>query len=409
MEDDPAGWALLTSPEHRRAADRGRRPRRGCAALLARSTGWTRSRVCRPPRPIGPRCEWPFGIRTELLGVSARVGGAAGTDADAVIFAAGDRQVAAWLYPRDPDLPGLVRAAFAEGVAQLLSQHLVLGRPVTPGQVRLELVGYRPRRRAVLRADVAGREGRETVFLKVLKDDAVAPTVRRHELLSEAGLPVPEVVAVTDDQVLVLPALPGRTLAHALFDDARHPATGSRWWSCWTRCRRRPPSFRGTRRGPPRSASTPIRSVPRCRPPAAARGDPGTRRAPDSRRHPARHRADPWRLPRGTGVRRRRPDRRAAGRGPGRARAPGGRPRLPGRPPRHHPGNDAGPGEADRPVGGGVDGGVRHAGRSASSSGSRPRPSSSPWPPGRTGCSRAAGSRPPTPSCPRRAAVASAG
>ena len=64
------------------------------------------------------------------------------------------------------------------------------------------------------------------MFLKVLKDDAVAPTVRRHELLREAGLPVPEVVAVTDDQVLVLPALPGRTLAHALFDDASAPCDG---------------------------------------------------------------------------------------------------------------------------------------------------------------------------------------
>ena len=152
--------------------------------------------------------------------MSARVGGAAGTDADAVIFAAGDRQVAAWLYPRDPDLPGLVRAAFAEGVAQLLTEHAVLGWPVSPGQVQLALVGYRPRRRAVLRADIAGPNGLQTLFLKVLKDDAVAPTARRHQLLRDAGLPVPEVAAATDDQVLVLRALGGRTLAHALFDEA---------------------------------------------------------------------------------------------------------------------------------------------------------------------------------------------
>jgi len=225
MEDDPAGWALLTSPSIGELL----------TAAVAHGGGvlraWQVDGVDAEPglqttATYRTEVEWPFGVRTELLGVSARVGGAAGTDADAVIFAAGDRQVAAWLYPRDPDLPGLVRAAFADGVAQLLSQHLVLGWPVTPGQVRLELVGYRPRRRAVLRADVTGPEGPRTVFLKVLKDDAVTPTVRRHELLREAGLPAPEVVAVTDDQILVLPALPGRTLAHALFDGGSPPCGG---------------------------------------------------------------------------------------------------------------------------------------------------------------------------------------
>ncbi|GAA3628058.1 aminoglycoside phosphotransferase family protein [Microlunatus ginsengisoli] len=224
MEDDPAGWALLTSP--------------GIGELLAAAVAhgggtlrsWRVDGVDAEPglqttATYQTEVEWPFGPRTELLGVSARVGGAAGTDADAVIFAAGDRQVAAWLYPRDPDLPGLVRAALPGGVAQLLTENLVLGRPVDPAQVHLELVGYRPRRRAVLRAVVADADGPRTFFLKVLKDDAVAPTVRRHELLRGAGLPVPEVVAATDDQVLILPALPGRTLAHALFDGSE-PCSG---------------------------------------------------------------------------------------------------------------------------------------------------------------------------------------
>ena len=218
MADDPAGWALLTSP--------------GIGELLSAAVAHGGG-VLRSWRVDGVDAEpglqttatyqtevaWPFGLRTELLGVSARVGGAAGTDADAVIFAAGDRQVAAWLYPRDPDLPGLVRAAAVDGVARMLTENLVLGRPVGPSQVRIELVGYRPRRRAVLRADIAGPDGPRTVYLKALKDDAVAPTVRRHELLRAAGLPVAEVVATTEDQVLILPALPGRTLAHALFDD----------------------------------------------------------------------------------------------------------------------------------------------------------------------------------------------
>ena len=37
-----------------------------------------------------------------------------------MIFADGVREVAVWLYPRDPDLPGLVRAATPEQVAALL-------------------------------------------------------------------------------------------------------------------------------------------------------------------------------------------------------------------------------------------------------------------------------------------------
>jgi Ser/Thr protein kinase RdoA (MazF antagonist) len=218
MEDDPAGWALLTSPA---IGDL-------LTAAVAHGGGslrsWRLDGIDAEPglqttATYHTEVDWPFGARTELLGVSARVGGAAGTDADAVIFAAGDRQVAAWLYPRDPDLPGMVRAAFAEGVAQLLTEYAVLGWPVAAGQVRLQLIGYRPRRRAVLRADVTGPGGPESVFLKVLTAEAVAPTVRRHELLRDAGLPVPEVVAVSDDQVLVLRALPGRTLAHALFDE----------------------------------------------------------------------------------------------------------------------------------------------------------------------------------------------
>ena len=61
--------------------------------------------------------DWPTGRREELLGASARAGGRrSGNDDRAVIFGDGDREVAVWLYPDDPDLPGLRRAASAESL-----------------------------------------------------------------------------------------------------------------------------------------------------------------------------------------------------------------------------------------------------------------------------------------------------
>lgn len=214
--DDAAGWALLTSP--------------AIGDLLAAAVahgggtlqGWQLAGVDAEPgqqttATYRTQVAWPFGRRHELLGVSARAGGAVGSDAEAAIFAAGERQVAVWLYPRDPDLPGLVRAAFPEGVAQILTEQRVLARPVTAAEVRLDLIGYRPRRRAVLRASVGGAAP-VTCYLKVLTAEAVAPTARRHDLLGRAGLPVPEVAATTTDHVLVLRALPGRPLAKALFE-----------------------------------------------------------------------------------------------------------------------------------------------------------------------------------------------
>ena len=82
----------------------------------------------------------------------------------------------------------------------------------------LETVGYRPRRRAVLRVIVRTPEGRVVLYAKVLREAAFAATLRRHELLIEAGLPAPPIAAATTDFVLVLRELSGRPLASAMFD-----------------------------------------------------------------------------------------------------------------------------------------------------------------------------------------------
>lgn len=164
--------------------------------------------------------DWPFGRRDELLGASARVQGRTRTDERAVIFGDGSREVAVWLYPSDPDLPGLPRAAFPDRFAAALTDLGTLGRPVRTEDVRLEMIAYRPRRRAVVKATVAGPAGPEVLYTKVLRENSFEAVLRRHQLLLEAGLPSPPIAAATADFLLVLRELPGRPLAGALFDPA---------------------------------------------------------------------------------------------------------------------------------------------------------------------------------------------
>ncbi|MDR1432423.1 MAG: aminoglycoside phosphotransferase family protein [Propionibacteriaceae bacterium] len=159
--------------------------------------------------------DWSYGRREEVLGVSCRADGLSEADAVADVFADGDRQVAFWLYPQDPDLPGLARAAYPESMAEVCNLHRIFPGDVRPEQLLLKMIGYRPRRRAVLK--VTHRDTGEAVYVKVLRAKYAAEIVRRHQLLSDAGLPVAEVKAVTPDHLLILSELTGRPLAEAIF------------------------------------------------------------------------------------------------------------------------------------------------------------------------------------------------
>ncbi|MGD7733597.1 phosphotransferase [Propionibacteriaceae bacterium G57] len=162
------------------------------------------------------RVRWGYGERDELLGVSARTGPRVPTDNRADIFADGDREVAVWLYPNDPDLPGLARAAYPEKMADLVNEYHLVSRPVSADQVSLSMIGYRPRRRAVLRMDVT--DPAETFYVKVQRKKQFDEVLQRHHLLLEAGVPAPGVAAATPEHLLVLKQLPGRALAKAMFD-----------------------------------------------------------------------------------------------------------------------------------------------------------------------------------------------
>ena len=160
--------------------------------------------------------DWPYGRREELLGVSARASGPSDTDTAAEIFADGEREVAVWIYPQDPDLPGLVRAAYAESMAELANSHHVFAHSVSADDLTLQMIGYRPRRRAVVKVSA----GREVVYVKVLRSRLFDDVLARHRLLADAGLPVAEVAAATNDHLLVLRELTGEPLAKAIFEPA---------------------------------------------------------------------------------------------------------------------------------------------------------------------------------------------
>ncbi len=213
-QQDPDGSALLTSSEVGGLIE----------AAIGHAGGtlvsWALDHVdANPPHSTTATysavVDWPYGRREELLGVSARASGPAASDAAAEIFADGEREVAVWLYPQDPDLPGLARAAYAESMAQVCNAHDVFSRPVTPADLDLQMVGYRPRRRAVVR--VASSTG-EVVYVKVLRQRLFDDVVGRHRLLATAGVPVAPIAAATEDHLLVLRELPGTPLARAIFE-----------------------------------------------------------------------------------------------------------------------------------------------------------------------------------------------
>jgi hypothetical protein len=216
---DPDGSTLLTSAEAKALL----------SAAVEHAGGslvsWRLDHVDANPRhsttaTYSAAVDWPTGRRTELLGASARAGGRSGNDERAMIFGDGDREVAVWLYPNDPDLPGLQRAAVPNGLAALLNEHRVFDRPVTGEDIALEMISYRPRRRAVLKAGITTSAGPRTLFVKALRESTYAPTLQRHELLRRARFPAAAVAAATADFILVFHAVPGRPLTQAIFDEA---------------------------------------------------------------------------------------------------------------------------------------------------------------------------------------------
>lgn len=117
-------------------------------------------------------------------------------------------RVAAWRVRDDPALPGLRSALDRTAVAELLAD---LGLP--PDGLVLELLAYRPQRRAV----VAATTPTSKVFVKCVLPATVAGLHARHAAFRAVDVPVPAPLGYDADLgLLVLTPLPGDALRPAL-------------------------------------------------------------------------------------------------------------------------------------------------------------------------------------------------
>ncbi len=138
----------------------------------------------------------------------------------AFVLSAGDLEVGVWRFPFDPYLPGLPSAISPERVRELLDQ---LG--AAPGVVTLRTRAYRPTRRAVIEVRVQGPVSGRVLYLKVLPAPRARSVARRHRQLTAAGLPVPGLVGLAEQQgIIAIEALAGPTIAEALRAGAPLPA-----------------------------------------------------------------------------------------------------------------------------------------------------------------------------------------
>ncbi|MDX6738449.1 phosphotransferase [Actinocorallia sp. A-T 12471] len=119
----------------------------------------------------------------------------------------GVREIGVWRFPHDPALPGLARACDASRIRALLE-----GLGVDVSEARLSMHAYRPLRRAVIEV----RTPSASIFVKALRPDRVEGVHLLHRAAS--GTRMPESLGWTDDGLLVLAGLGGRSLRDVLLE-----------------------------------------------------------------------------------------------------------------------------------------------------------------------------------------------
>lgn len=128
-------------------------------------------------------------------------------DAAAVHLTSSDGyEVHVWRHPFDPELP-------AWSVACDATQ---LGARIGP-VASVEVLAYRPTRRGVVRAVLAGPPT-ETVYVKIVRPGRGEGLTTRHQILVDAGIPAPAVLYSDETGLAVFAAGTGKSLAELLVE-----------------------------------------------------------------------------------------------------------------------------------------------------------------------------------------------
>lgn len=181
------------------------RPGRSTKALFRTMVSW--------PDLDGPQAP----AREELFGASAHIGERekhVHVAEQTLVMTDGDINVRVWRYPHDPWLPMLPLVCYPDVVGRTLHDIGVVLGPDPSAPIGIDVISYRPGRRAVLRVS----QGSSAVFLKVMQPHRSGEIVERHQRLTATGVPVPEVIA-HHNGLVVLQELPGRPLSRAVIEE----------------------------------------------------------------------------------------------------------------------------------------------------------------------------------------------
>ena len=111
-----------------------------------------------------------------------------------------------WQYPADPRLPALQSAVYPEALA------IVSGRLGLPGDIdQVQLVGYRPGKRAVVRAQSSAG----VFFFKVVRPGIEQRVIDRNSEIAQCGIPVAAIRGSSPTGLVVFDEVPGVELSTA--------------------------------------------------------------------------------------------------------------------------------------------------------------------------------------------------
>lgn len=150
-------------------------------------------------------------VEQYVLATTGRVNEDRLAEVDGVTLRFNDIRVHVWEHPADPELPALARACSPDALSEAAGH-----------DVDIELLAYRPTRRAVVRVDHPGYAR----FVKVVRPRDVSTLVSRLTMLTRAGVPSPRLVHATADGFVETEAIAGipltKVYAAATVEHTKH-------------------------------------------------------------------------------------------------------------------------------------------------------------------------------------------